>query len=117
MLKRARILIADDEPVTALDVASAVEDANGEVLGPVARVSDGLGLVEREQIHGAILDLMLLDGESTPVARALLDKEAIVLFHTASHVPEGFSGHAGVCKKPMHAAEVVRTLAGHLNRR
>jgi DNA-binding response OmpR family regulator len=117
MLNRSRILIAEDEAFTAMDMVFAVEDANGQVLGPVARVSDGLGLAAREHIHAAILDVNLLDGDITLLAQALLDNSVIVLFHTASSVPESISGHAGVCKKPMHPADVVRTLAGHLNRR
>jgi DNA-binding response OmpR family regulator len=116
MLNRSRILIAEDEAITAVDMAYAVEDANGHVLGPVARVSEGLGLVAREHIHAAILDVNLLDGEITPLAQALLDKSVVVLFHTASNVPEAISGHVGVCRKPMHPVEVVRTLAGYLNR-
>jgi DNA-binding response OmpR family regulator len=116
MLNRSKILIAEDEAITAVDMAYAVQDANGQVLGPVARVSEGLGLVAREQIHAAILDVNLLDGEITPLAQVLLDKSVIVLFHTASNVPEGISGHVGVCRKPMHPAEVVRTLARYLNR-
>ena len=117
MLNRSKILIAEDEAITAVDLVYAVNDADGQVLGPVARVSEGLGLIAREHIHAAILDVNLLDGEITPLAQALLEKSVIVLFHTASDVPEAISGHAGVCRKPMHPAEVVRTLAGYLNRR
>jgi AmiR/NasT family two-component response regulator len=98
MLNRARVLIAEDESVTAMDMACAVEDAGGKVVGPVARVSDGLELIEREQIDAAILDV-------------------VVLFHTASDAPPAISGHAAVCKKPTHVDEVLRVLAERLNRR
>jgi DNA-binding response OmpR family regulator len=117
MLNRARVLIAEDEPVTAMDMACAVEDADGEVLGPVSHVSEGLKLIQREHIHAAILDVMLLDGEITPVAQALVAKEAVVIFHTASDIPLAISGYVGMCKKPTHARRVVQVLGGHLGRR
>jgi DNA-binding response OmpR family regulator len=117
MLDRSRVLIAEDEPLTALDVAAAIEDANGEVVGPVARVSDGIRLIAHESIDAAILDVRLLDGEVTPIAQALLAKKVVVLFHTGSDVPAGIFGHAGLCKKPTDPDHVVRTLAGHLKRR
>lgn len=117
MLQCAKILIAEDEWVTAMDLAAAVEEANGRVLGPVARISEGMEIIHREDIHAAILDVMLIDGEVTLMAQALCARRVVVLFHTASAIPAGITGHAGVCQKPSHPRVIVHVLAGHLERR
>ncbi len=38
MPRKHRILIVEDEAIIALNLACAVEDANGEVVGPVASI-------------------------------------------------------------------------------
>jgi two-component system, response regulator PdtaR len=70
-LRGLDVLIAEDEFLTALDIAQAVEALGGEVLGPVAEVSDGLALVNRSQPDVALLDVQLRDGFVTPLATAL----------------------------------------------
>ena len=61
MLKRALILVAEDEPFIALDVALAIEDAGGMVAGPAASVKEALALIESLPVVGAILDVNLAD--------------------------------------------------------
>ena len=67
-----------------------MEDAGGEVVGPVSSVEAGLMLLRRrEQIHAAILDVGLTDRDVAPIAAVLLDRGVAVVFHTASAVPAG----------------------------
>ncbi len=118
MLSGRRVLVAEDEPFTALDLAEAVRAADGEVVGPVASVRDGLALIEREEVHAAILDVRLADGLVAPVAAALLEKGKVVIFHTASPVPPEIVhryGEPTICPKPMHPQLVVRRLADIVN--
>ena len=92
--------------------------ADGEVVGPVASVRDGLALLEREEVHAAILDVALADGAVAPVAAALLERGKVVIFHTASPVPLEIIrryGEPTVCPKPMHPQLVVRRLADIVN--
>lgn len=115
MLSRRRVLVAEDEALIACGLAMAIEDADGEVVGPVASVAEGLALLAREEVHAAILDVRLIDRDVAPIARMLLESGKVVVFHTASAVPEAIVeqyGEVTVCPKPMPAEHVVRKLAG-----
>ncbi|WP_048710577.1 response regulator [Microvirga massiliensis] len=97
MLPKSRVLIAEDEPLTALDIAATGRETGGEVLGPAASLSEAFELLTEDRIDGAILDCNLLDGEITPVAEALLDRDIPVVLHTGSEMPLKLRGH---CKEP-----------------
>ena len=72
MLNQALILVAEDEPFIALDVSLAIEDAGGQVAGPVASVQEALALIGSTPVVAAILDHNLTDGDSSPVVERLL---------------------------------------------
>jgi CheY-like chemotaxis protein len=82
LLKGRRVLVAEDEAVTALMIEDALEDAGCIVVGPVASVHDALALVESEQIDCAILDIELIDGQCGPVADALIRRGRRIVFTT-----------------------------------
>ncbi len=114
MLNHCRILIAEDEAVIAYELAQAVEQAGGEVVGPVASVKEGLLLLSDQHVHAAILDVRLVDRDIAPIAAALLEQGKIVVFHTASPVPDEIIKRFGVpvvCQKPMLSEHVVTRLA------
>ena len=120
MLRKARILIAEDQALVSLTLAALVEDAEGEVVGPIASVSDGLALLEKEDVHAAILDVRLADGEVTPIAKVLLERGTVVLFHTATGLPRDIVkqyGQLPVCLKPAPPEQVVQKLAELISRR
>ncbi|WP_048710613.1 response regulator [Microvirga massiliensis] len=94
MLAKSRVLVAEDEPLTALDIAATIRENGGEVLGPAAGVSEALDLVAGSQVDGAILDCKLRDGEITPVAEALLGRDVPVVLHTDRPMPLRLQGHA-----------------------
>lgn len=87
MLDGARILICEDEPFVAIELAMSVQDAGGTVLGPAGSVDEALSLLERHPVHGAILDVNLSDGDVTPVAERLLEKRVPVILQTGVGVP------------------------------
>jgi DNA-binding NtrC family response regulator len=113
MLGRARVLIVEDDALIADELAAAVERADGEVLGPVATVEDGLAIVAEEIVAAAILDVHLRDRDVAPIATVLLSRRLPVVFHTGSELPptiiERF-GDAAVCPKPMDPDQVVLRL-------
>jgi DNA-binding NarL/FixJ family response regulator len=113
MLTCRSILIAEDEPVTALDLAAAVTQAQGQVVGPVHTLAEGMRLVAEGLVHGAILDVQLPDGEVTPLAQVLLDGGATVVFHSASAIPSVITeryGPMAYCLKPTVSDVVVARL-------
>lgn len=114
MLQSRRVLIAEDEPFTAYDLAQSIKEADGVVLGPIASVKEGLELVAEHTIHAAILDVQLADGEVTPLAHLLFERGVVVVFHTASPVPAEITrrhGNVPLCRKPMVSDQVVRHVA------
>jgi len=70
-LFRPRIMICEDEPVIAMDIAAVVESCGCEAVGPFASAREAIASLKRQPVQAAILDIDLSDGASTPLARAL----------------------------------------------
>ena len=71
MFAEKLVLIVEDDAYIALDLAGAVEDAHGQVAGPVACVRDALDVLETTHVDAAILDAQLCDRDVTPLAMLL----------------------------------------------
>ena len=114
MLNRALVLVAEDEPFIALDVAMAVEDAGGEVLGPAASVREALELLDGRDVAAAILDVNLIDGDVSPLAEALIARGVPILFQSGIGLPLDLAARfpdLAFRLKPCTAAVLVRQLA------
>ena len=82
LLEGLRILVLEDELLTALDLARMIEDCGGEVVGPVGRLEQARELVRREQIDAAVLDVQLNGETSLALAEELLSRGLPVLLTT-----------------------------------
>jgi two-component sensor histidine kinase/CheY-like chemotaxis protein/heme exporter protein D len=71
---RARVLVVEDEPLLALEIANAVRSAGRAVIGPVQSVAKALALIESEGCDAAVLDIRLADETSEPVAIRLSER-------------------------------------------
>ena len=87
MLNRALILIAEDEPFIALDLALAIEDVGGTVVGPAATVEEALALIDGQTVEAAILDVNLGAQDISPVAEILLTLNIPVILQTGVEAP------------------------------
>lgn len=87
MLTGRTIFIAEDEAFIALDIACAVEDAHGRVIGPAASVAEGLTLLESESVDGAILDVNLTDRDVTPVVALLVERGVPIILQSGVGFP------------------------------
>ena len=113
MLTRALILVAEDEPFIALDVALAIEAAGGEVAGPAASVKEALALIDSLPIVAAILDVNLSDGDISPVAERLLIAGIPIIIQTGIGLPPKLAARfpdLPVHIKPCTAATLVAKL-------
>lgn len=81
------MLIVEDEPFVAIDLAITVEEAGGVVVGPAGSVQEAMALIGKEQIEAAILDVDLSDRDVTPVAELLISKGIPVVMHTGVGLP------------------------------
>lgn len=82
MLADKPVLVVVDSVYLALDLADAVEQLNGRVVGPVGTVTEALRLLDSEEIAAAILDYELPDSDAALVAKALVDKDVPFVIHT-----------------------------------
>ncbi len=87
MFARKPILIVEDEAFIALNLALAIEDLGGEVVGPVASVADALELLTSREIMAAVFDVNLVDRDVTPVAIKLDVLGVPFVVHTACDIP------------------------------
>ena len=113
MLNQLSILVAEDQPFIALDIALAVEDAGGKVVGPAASSEEALALLATGTVAAAIVDVNLLDGDCSDVVEVLVGLDVPFIVHTAVDLPEAltarFSGLV-VQSKPCPAAALVARL-------
>ena len=114
MLNKAYVLVVEDEPFTALNLALAVEDAGGVVVGPAGSVSEALALLQSTPVAAAILDVNLPDGDIAPVLEILIGLGKPLIVQSGVAPPEGFATRAPglvVRIKPCVAETLVEQLA------
>lgn len=115
MLARQRILVVEDETFIAFDIALAIEEAHGVVIGPVSKVAEALELLASNEVNGAILDVNLADRDVTPVALLLIKCRIPIVFHTGVGLPAELAEQYPdlvVCIKPTSPDRLI----GHLRR-
>jgi DNA-binding response OmpR family regulator len=113
VLAKSLILILEDEPYVALDLASAVEDLDGRVAGPARDIDEALQLLGSEPVVAAIIDWHLPSGCASPVARHLSERQIPFVIHsTADLAPLDREQHRDVplLKKPLQPRTVIACL-------
>lgn len=83
MLKQARILIVEDEPLIAMELARVITDAGGTVVAMLRTESEACAFAGSGQIDAAVLDIWIKDGKSYPVAEVLKSRGIPFVFCTA----------------------------------
>lgn len=117
MFGGAHVLILEDEPLVALDLAATVEAADGKVVGPFASVAEALAALDDADIAAAILDANLSDGEVTPVAMLLRERGIPVVVVTGKGLPDRLcQSHPDlpVYSKPAEPRRVLEHLSAML---
>ena len=66
-----RILVVEDNLLIADTIAEVLQKAGAEVVGPVPDLQQGVGLAQRAEIDGAVLDIKLADGHCFAIATIL----------------------------------------------
>jgi DNA-binding response OmpR family regulator len=119
LLAHAPILIVEDEPFIALELQASIEDAGGEVLGPVGSVSAAMELLKTARVAAAILDVQLSDGDVTPVAEALLARGVPIVFQSGVNLPPELQRRCPdviFYKKPASASLLLAKIAELIRR-
>jgi CheY-like chemotaxis protein len=87
LLSGLRVLVVEDDPVTAIDISDMIERADGEVLGPVKSIKEAGRVAKSEAFDVALLDANLSDGEVTPVLEQLHARKIPMLVYSGASLP------------------------------
>lgn len=108
-----RVLVVEDEPLVALQIADTLTDAGFEVAGPAGSADEACTLIDEHRIDAAVLDFNLGDGTtSTPVAEILRNR-AVPLVFVTGYTSEQLGrpvGDAPVLCKPITPSALLHAL-------
>lgn len=114
-LRGRRILVAEDDYITAHGLKAELEDAGAEVLGPAADLDGALSLLAAGPApDAAILDIDLDGTMVFPLAEALRRGGIPFVFATGYDdwaIPARYAGLPRL-EKPLDVRQLVRALAG-----
>lgn len=119
MLADKPVLIVQDNIYLALDLAAAVEQLEGRVVGPAGSVGEALTLLEKEQVAAALIDAELAGGIA-PIVRAVTEMRLPYVIQASSNIPPEImmiGPAAPVLIKPIQPIDVVSILAHQLLKR
>lgn len=107
-----RVLIVEDEPLLAMELALEIEEAGAQPIGPASSCAQALELIASERPDLALLDGNLNGERIDAVADALAAQRtpfAFVSGYGREHLPEDHAGQP-VIAKPFVAAEVLAVI-------
>jgi CheY-like chemotaxis protein len=116
-----RILVVEDNVLTADSIQDLLETSGCEVIGPASTVASALDLIAHTALDGAVLDIHLGEELSYPVAAALIERDIPFLFLTGYEelvVPPQYRAMRRL-EKPMdmrQLAEIVTSSFGQPSR-
>jgi DNA-binding response OmpR family regulator len=104
LLSGKRVLIAEDEPVVALDYAAMLSAAGAEIVATARTAAEAIEHVQRVHVDAVVLDFVLADRNSSSLQVVL--KEKGIPFVVVSGYPPVLvrgSGDQHVLHKPVTA--------------
>lgn len=107
-----RVLVVEDEPLIAFDVADHLREAGFEVVGPAASVPAALKLLEAHGCDLAVLDVNLGRETAAPIADALVKRSVPFIAlsgYSSDQFPKGFE-NAPMLTKPVDPKRLVAEL-------
>jgi DNA-binding response OmpR family regulator len=106
-----RILIVEDEPLTAFDNENILRDAGYEIVATVDGIDEAIAALESEEVHLVLSDLRLKEQQSgMHLAQAAKDRGVPTLFATGHRYP-GASGIAiGCLLKPYSERQLLKAI-------
>lgn len=110
--KALRVLIVEDEPIVAMDLAEMVEGWGHNVVGPASKRANGVALAESEDIDFAILDVNLGRGETSEAIAAALRARGIRFMFLSAHKAAAIDFCMGedVMQKPVIVSQLETRL-------
>jgi CheY-like chemotaxis protein len=111
--ERFRVLVVEDEMLPAMLMEDLLTDLGYDVVGPVARVAEGLRLAGFERLDGAILDINVAGTEVFPIAHELAERGIPFIFlsgYASNTLPQVWRGRPTL-RKPFRPEDLAQTMA------
>ena len=110
------ILIVEDEPLIALDIARSFEAAGARTL-TVRLLRDAFPAVEDDALSAAVLDHVLSDGDSSPLCERLKERNIPFVLHSGYSIVDGACRDGVQVEKPANPQVLVTAVEGLLRSR
>jgi DNA-binding response OmpR family regulator len=113
MLHRRPILVVEDNPLLAMDIAATVTEFGGDVIGPFDTVAEALRQLKVQLVAGAILDALLIDRDITPLALHLASAGVPLVIYSGTGLPHELAQSRPdlpVVMKPMPPSVAIERL-------
>jgi DNA-binding response OmpR family regulator len=91
-----RLLLADDEPIIAMDLQEVLED-EGAMVFPASSVTQALRLAQTPALSAAVIDIQLRTENAEPVCDALSQRQVPFIFSASGptgHRTDGVRRHS-----------------------
>jgi DNA-binding response OmpR family regulator len=110
------VLVVEDEPLVALDVADCLKAAGAQVI--IARtLADALRESASADLSAAVLDHGLHDGDTSEVCETLKERDIPFVVYSGYSKLEGACSEGELVPKPASPQLLVSTLVGVLAQR
>jgi CheY-like chemotaxis protein len=104
-----RILIVEDEPLTAFDNENMLSDAGYEIVATVDDFGEALQVLHREDVHLVLSDVRLRSQQNgIDLARHARERNITTLFATGHAYPDAGSVAVGCLTKPYSARQLFK---------
>ncbi len=106
-----RILIVEDEPLTAFDNENILGDAGYEIVATVDDLDEALDVLGREEVHLVLSDVRLRKLQTgIELARAAREKGVPTLFATGHAYPGASDIAVGCLMKPYTERQLTKAI-------
>ena len=114
-----RVLIAEDEPLIAMELETILRDSGVGVVGPAGDLGHALQLAQSQDFDAALLDANLA-GEPADALAALLTRMGVPFAFTTGYGPDSLPvafRKAPLINKPFRKEEIAAALSDLIQRR
>ncbi len=106
-----RILVVEDEPLTAFENENVLGDAGYEIVATVDDLEEALAVLDREEIDLILSDVRLRDDQTgIHLARAARERGVPTLFATGHADPEACQIAVGCLMKPYTERQLCKAI-------
>jgi DNA-binding response OmpR family regulator len=103
------ILVVEDEPLIALDIASAFEKS-GAVVVKARSLAQARGFVERKDLSAAVVDFGLSDGDAASMCTRLASRDIPYVLHSGYSGKRITRGRGAVIPKPANPTALIEAI-------